>query len=45
MTTWTPATEHYFPEFKEAALQMMTAQGAIVGWTATTDRIVQALHG
>lgn len=39
------ATESYFPEFKEAALQMITAQGAIVGWTATTDRIVEALHG
>jgi nicotinamidase-related amidase len=28
------ATESYFPEFKAAALKMITAQGAIVGWTA-----------
>ena len=37
------ATESYFPEFKEAALQMIRAQGAIVGWTATTAEIVDAL--
>lgn len=28
------ATESYFPEFKRAALDMIRAQGAIVGWTA-----------
>jgi len=28
------ATESYFPEFKRAAIDMMRAQGAIVGWTA-----------
>ena len=28
------ATESYFPEFKAATLEMITAQGAIVGWTA-----------
>ena len=28
------ATESYFPEFKAAALEMIRAQGAIVGWTA-----------
>jgi len=28
------ATESYFPEFKQAALEMIRAQGAIVGWTA-----------
>ncbi len=28
----TDATESYFPEFKAAAVAMMTAQGAIVGW-------------
>jgi biuret amidohydrolase len=31
------ATESYFPEFKAATLAMIRAQGAIVGWTATTD--------
>ncbi len=28
------ATESYFPEFKRAAIDMIRAQGAIVGWTA-----------
>jgi biuret amidohydrolase len=28
------ATESYFPEFKAATLEMIRAQGAIVGWTA-----------
>jgi nicotinamidase-related amidase len=37
------ATESYFPEFKAAALAMIRAQGAIVGWTATTDAILAAL--
>ncbi|RRH91173.1 cysteine hydrolase [Mesorhizobium tamadayense] len=36
------ATESYFPEFKAAALAMIRAQGAIVGWTAT---VVQVLEG
>jgi nicotinamidase-related amidase len=27
------ATESYFPEFKSATLEMLRAQGAIVGWT------------
>jgi nicotinamidase-related amidase len=38
------ATESYFPAFKAAAIQMIRAQGAIVGWTATTAEIVEALH-
>ena len=37
------ATESYFPEFKKAAIDMIRAQGAIVGWTATVDQIAQAL--
>jgi len=28
------ATETYFPEFKQATLAMVRAQGGIVGWTA-----------
>jgi nicotinamidase-related amidase len=39
------ATESYFPEFKAAAIAMIQAQGAIVGWTATTAEIIEALHG
>ncbi|TGV97853.1 cysteine hydrolase, partial [Mesorhizobium sp. M2D.F.Ca.ET.145.01.1.1] len=33
----------YFPEFKAAAIAMIRAQGAIVGWTATTDQVLQGL--
>ncbi len=33
------ATESYFPEFKRAAVEMIRAQGAIVGWTASTDQV------
>ena len=36
-------TESYFPEFKAATLAMITAQGAIVGWTAKADALIQAL--
>lgn len=40
------ATESYFPEFKAAALEMIRAQGAIVGWTATADAVLEGLsHG
>ena len=38
------ATESYFPAFKAAALEMIRAQGAIVGWTATTAQVAEALH-
>jgi nicotinamidase-related amidase len=37
------ATESYFPAFKAAALQMIRAQGAIVGWTALTASVLEAL--
>jgi nicotinamidase-related amidase len=37
------ATESYFPAFKAATLEMIRAQGAIVGWTATVDEIAAAL--
>ncbi len=37
------ATESYFPEFKRVALQMITAQGAIVGWKAASAGVLQAL--
>ncbi len=39
----TDATESYFPEFKTAAIDMITAQGAIVGWAASVDQTVEAL--
>ncbi len=37
------ATESYFPEFKRAAIDMITAQGAIVGWCATSTQVLAAL--
>ena len=37
------ATESYFAEFKQAALEMIRAQGAIVGWTATVAQLAEAL--
>ncbi|ENN89342.1 Putative isochorismatase hydrolase protein [Rhizobium freirei PRF 81] len=38
------ATESYFPEFKAAAIAMIRAQGAIVGWTAHIDDILEAIN-
>ncbi|MGB0662018.1 MAG: cysteine hydrolase family protein [Mangrovicoccus sp.] len=40
----TDATESYFPQFKAAAIEMITAQGAIIGWACPTDSILEALH-
>lgn len=37
------ATDSYFPQFKAATLAMIRAQGAIVGWTASVDAILEAL--
>lgn len=34
-------TESYFPEFKTAAVEMMHAQGAIVGWTAQSRQLLE----
>ncbi|HEY9889754.1 MAG TPA: isochorismatase family cysteine hydrolase [Candidatus Obscuribacterales bacterium] len=37
------ATESYFPEFKQSTLEMVRAQGGIVGWTATTAQVLAGL--
>jgi biuret amidohydrolase len=37
-------TESYFPQFKAAAVEMIRAQGAIVGWTATSGQLLSALQ-
>ena len=37
------ATESYFPEFKAAALAMVAAQGAIVGWHTQSAVLLGAL--
>ena len=36
------ATESYFPEFKQATLEMIRAQGGIVGWTAPLAALTNA---
>ncbi len=41
----TDATESYFPAFKAAAIEMIVAQGGIVGWAAPTDAILEAING
>jgi nicotinamidase-related amidase len=38
------ATESYFPEFKQSTLEMVRAQGGIVGWTASAANVLQALQ-
>jgi nicotinamidase-related amidase len=38
------ATESYFPEFKRATIEMIRAQGGIVGWTATASEIIVAIE-
>lgn len=40
----TDATESYFPAYKTATIEMITAQGGIVGWAATTDKILEAIY-
>lgn len=37
-------TESYFPHFKAATLAMLTAQGAIVGWSAPSALLIDALR-
>lgn len=37
------AIESYFPEFKQATLDMVRAQGGIVGWTATAHQVLAGL--
>jgi len=39
------ATESYFPAFKAATLAMITAQNAIVGWTAKSADVIAAMQG
>ncbi len=38
------ATESYNPEFKQICLEMIRAQGGIVGWTATAAQVIQSLE-
>ncbi|MEM7795378.1 MAG: isochorismatase family cysteine hydrolase [Cyanobacteria bacterium P01_C01_bin.118] len=38
------ATASYFPEFKQATLEMVRAQGGIIGWTATAQQVIAGLE-
>jgi nicotinamidase-related amidase len=38
------ATASYFPEFKQATLEMVRAQGGIVGWTAPAKNILGVIE-
>ncbi len=38
-------TESYFPAYKAATLEMIRAQGAIVGWTAGSAAVIDAVSG
>jgi nicotinamidase-related amidase len=38
------AVGSYFPEFQQAALAMITAQGGIFGWVSDSARILAALE-
>ena len=38
------ATESYFPEFKKATLDMIAAQGAIVGWVGMAEHVIETLE-
>jgi biuret amidohydrolase len=37
------ATASYFPEFKAATLAMLTAQGAIIGWSTSSSVLIRSL--
>jgi nicotinamidase-related amidase len=38
------ATASYFTAFKEASLEMLRSQGAIVGWTAPLSALAAAMN-
>jgi nicotinamidase-related amidase len=39
------ATESYFPAYRQAVIEMVTAQGAIAGWSAPSAAVLAALPG
>jgi biuret amidohydrolase len=38
-------TGSYFPQFQQAALQMISAQGGIVGWVADSSALLDSIEG
>ena len=41
----TDCTESYFPQFKQAAIEMIVAQGAIVGWATDSNTLLNTMEG
>ncbi|MBO6783383.1 MAG: cysteine hydrolase [Alphaproteobacteria bacterium] len=39
------ATESYYPEFKQATIEMVRSSDALIGWTSTSDKVLSALAG
>jgi biuret amidohydrolase len=39
------ATASYFPHFKAATIEMIVAQGGIVGWVATLEDVLRGIEG
>ena len=37
------ATESYYPAFKQATIEMVRSSDALIGWTATSDQVLDAL--
>ncbi len=37
-------TASYFPEFKQSTIEMVRAQGGIIGWTATAEQVLAGLE-
>ena len=37
------ATASYFPRYRDASLDMIVAQGGIIGWTATLQAMCRAM--
>ena len=37
------ATASYFPEFKQATIEMIRSQGGIIGWTAEAEAVLHSL--
>lgn len=41
----TDCTESYFADFKQAAIEMIVAQGAIVGWATNSNSLIAEVSG
>jgi len=37
------ATESYYPDFKQATIEMVRSSDALIGWTGTSDQVLDAL--